>query len=162
MKGKANLASWEDEEEEEEQSKKPKGKALDSWEDEEEESPKTTAKKTAAPTTKKETPKPTSTTKEGKKSSSTPTKKDSKTSTPANKKTSSEPIDKKLQQQLSEESDLKNTQDLFSGVDGLVNLKNPKDEKDFDGLGENIASKISLYKVNTFFLFLLISSFFLN
>jgi len=149
VKGKANLASWEDEEEEEEeQSKKPKGKALDSWEDEEEESPKTAAKKTAAPTTKKETPKPTSTTKEGKKSSSTPTKKDSKTSTPANKKTSSEPIDKKLQQQLSEESDLKNTQDLFSGVDGLVNLKNPKDEKDFDGLGENIASKISLYKSN--------------
>ena len=129
MKGKSNLASWEDEEED---------------------SPKTASKKPTAPT------KATSTKKESTKASSTPTKKESKenkTSTPANKKASSEPIDKKLQQQLSEESDLKNTQDLFSGVDGLVNLKNPKDEKDFDGLGENIASKISIYKVNTIYLF---------
>lgn len=53
-------------------------------------------------------------------------------------------------QQKQEEEKLENAQALFSGLelnkDLVIDLKNPKDEKDFEVLGDLLASKVAIFE----------------
>jgi len=62
-----------------------------------------------------------------------------------------DPLDeKKRQQQLVEASDFQNTQAMFSGLDLgkdlMIDVNNPKDEKDFEVLAEVLGQKICSYE----------------
>ncbi|PRP85429.1 Ras guanine nucleotide exchange factor [Planoprotostelium fungivorum] len=46
---------------------------------------------------------------------------------------------------LQQDSDLMEAQDMFAGVESLINLKNPKDEKDFQGLGTTLSEKLLVH-----------------
>lgn len=109
-----------------------KEETKESWEnlDVKENAPSTSTKKKLKEIVKaKEAPKPAST------SSDTPL--DAET-------------EKLRQQQIIEEAELQNTQAMFTGLDLnkdlVIDLKNPKDEKDFEVLAELIATKVAIFE----------------
>lgn len=55
--------------------------------------------------------------------------------------------EKKRQQQLVQDSDFENTKGMFSGLDSVIDTSNPKDEKDFEVLAEQVAQKVTLFEV---------------
>jgi len=167
--------SWENEEEEEETKSK---KIPTSWEDEDEEeetksknstkkeekesvktqkkdvTPKKTVSKESDEEEEEETKPKVAPKKGGSAKTTTSTKKSGNKSsgTPAPTPAPTQPsLTKQMQQKLVEESDFKHTQDLFSGLNQAINLKQPKDEKDFEGVGEEVASSLLIYKSNQHF-----------
>jgi len=58
--------------------------------------------------------------------------------------------EKLRQQQIISETELQNTQAMFTGLelnkDLVIDLKNPKDEKDFEVLAELIATKVAIFE----------------
>lgn len=56
-------------------------------------------------------------------------------------------LTEKQRQQLVEASDFKNTLGLFSGIESVIDLSNPKDERDFDVLGSTVGEKLQAYQV---------------
>jgi len=61
-----------------------------------------------------------------------------------NQPVSQEPIDKLEQRRLVEASDFQNTTEMFSGLakDLVVDIQNPKDEKDFETLADTLSQKV--------------------
>lgn len=75
-------------------------------------------------------------------------KKETKVTTKKETKTVDEATEKLRKQKLVEEADFKNTSDLFGNLEEFVNLQNPKDAKDFEGLASHISSSLKKYQSN--------------
>jgi len=60
-----------------------------------------------------------------------------------------DPVAEKLKQQLKvEDADFENTQEIFSGLDSVsvINIADPKDEKDFEALSDRLARQLIIYE----------------
>jgi hypothetical protein len=151
--GKKAPSSWEAEEGEGEgEEKKTEPKKLSTTKQEtkssttkkdSEEKPKD-AKKASTTTAKQEAKQPATSNKKNTATAKPPTT----TLTPTSPQTN---LSKQMQQKMVEEEDLNLSHELFSGINQAVNLKQPKDEKDFEGVGEEVANKLSIYQQNKHF-----------